>query len=342
MSEVKEVQKTGITELSNDLNVITAEINSYKQIAGQAIFEIGRRLKHVRDNDLAHGQWTNWVEEKCGFTVRTAQRFIKIVEELGGKATTWSHLGWRALYEIATMPEEDREKTHTIPSTGEQKTVDEMSVRELHEVKKALKEKEEALKEAQERADAAIKEKAELVMKLDFQRDVTKELEREIEILKKKQSQSQPQVIEKVVEKRVEVIPKDVKQRMEELEVQLRKLEEQNLQKEFEYQRLREEYEQLVGSIPQASELAARTTEFVELVRDFMERASIYSYLSRQVSDMSDFCYSGYNAAISQLEDFVRDMRANIEKASAGIIEAEIIVRPTTNLLTNKEEEKAV
>ncbi len=33
----------GVMNLSNDINVITAEIKSYQQIAGQSIFEIGRR-----------------------------------------------------------------------------------------------------------------------------------------------------------------------------------------------------------------------------------------------------------------------------------------------------------
>ncbi|WII38777.1 dimethyladenosine transferase [Paenibacillus thiaminolyticus] len=36
-------------ELSTDIHVITAEINAYQKIAGEAIFEIGRRLKHIRE-----------------------------------------------------------------------------------------------------------------------------------------------------------------------------------------------------------------------------------------------------------------------------------------------------
>lgn len=31
--------------LSNDINIITAEVNAYQRVAGEAIFEIGGRLK---------------------------------------------------------------------------------------------------------------------------------------------------------------------------------------------------------------------------------------------------------------------------------------------------------
>jgi Protein of unknown function (DUF3102) len=146
------------TELSNDINVITAEINAYKQVAGEAIFEIGRRLKHVKENDLAHGQFGKWLKS-IGINWNVANRMMKVASEIGSNSDTYHNLGLNALYLIATLPEEEREKPHVIPSTGEVKTVDEMTVRELREVKRALKESQQA-KEQAEKARRQAEERA--------------------------------------------------------------------------------------------------------------------------------------------------------------------------------------
>lgn len=123
--------------LSQDLNVITAEINSYKQVAGQAIFEIGRRLKWAKENDLVHGEFGKWLEN-IDLNHRVANQMMKVASELPN-SSMYSKLSSRVLYEIATMPEEERDNSYTIPSTGENKKVDEMTVKELREVKSELK-----------------------------------------------------------------------------------------------------------------------------------------------------------------------------------------------------------
>ncbi|MGM0967017.1 MAG: DUF3102 domain-containing protein [Bacillota bacterium] len=135
--------------------MITAEINSYKQVAGQAIFEIGRRLKHVKENDLVHGEWMKWLESVEIDTFQ-ASRFIKVFDNLSeSNLRPGANLGLKALYEIASFPEGSRNVPHQIPSTGETKTVDEMTVRELREVKKALKEAEQDKKRLELELDEA-------------------------------------------------------------------------------------------------------------------------------------------------------------------------------------------
>lgn len=158
-------------QLSKDLNVITAEINSYKQVAGQAIFEIGRRLKVVRDNPSVYGlngyrDWEKWCENNMDLSRTHANRFIKIAEEL--EPSGIQDLGIKALYEIATLPQEEREKEH-VTSKGETKTVDEMTVRELQEVKRKLKNTEQAKQQAESQAEIERKERERLENELENQ-----------------------------------------------------------------------------------------------------------------------------------------------------------------------------
>lgn len=78
---------------------------------------------------MAHGEFGKWLDT-VNLHERQAQRLMKVADEFGSNTTTWSELPFRTLYEIATLPPDQREQPHEIPSTGQTKTV----VRELREV----------------------------------------------------------------------------------------------------------------------------------------------------------------------------------------------------------------
>lgn len=62
----------------------------------------------MKENDLVHGEWDKWCGD-IGFTRQYANRYIKIVEELGeSNGNSSFQLGVNALYHIATLPEEER------------------------------------------------------------------------------------------------------------------------------------------------------------------------------------------------------------------------------------------
>lgn len=77
-----------LLKLSNDINVITAEINAYQRVAGEAIFEIGRRLKYVKKNDLVHGEWLKWLQNEIAMAPNTATRMIQASEQFGNHPTS--------------------------------------------------------------------------------------------------------------------------------------------------------------------------------------------------------------------------------------------------------------
>lgn len=118
--------------LSNNLSQIELEISHHKQIAGQSIWEIGRRLNHVKENDLVHGEFMEWLN-KINLNWPEANRMMKIAKELPNYSTL-SNLGSTALYLIATLPEEAREEQIQRVEDGDTPTV-----RELKEVKNKLK-----------------------------------------------------------------------------------------------------------------------------------------------------------------------------------------------------------
>ncbi|UXR50975.1 DUF3102 domain-containing protein [Staphylococcus simulans] len=180
-------------QLSNDLTTIETEIKTYQNFAGQSIFEIGRRLKHVKENDLVHGQWSEWLE-KVNINRTQAHKFIKIYEDRGSNVLSTKQSSIDALYYIATLPEPERTKEH-VTSTGETKTPDEMTVRELRELKKQLKQRDEQNAQLQSQIEQA---------------------QRSEEIARKQLEDAEnrePEVVEREIVK--EVVPENVKRQLE-------------------------------------------------------------------------------------------------------------------------------
>ena len=118
--------------LSNNLSQIELEISHHKQIAGQSIWEIGRRLNHVKENDLAHGQFGKWLDT-IKISHSEARKMMTIAQQLSNRSTL-NDLGTSALYLIATLPEEEKQEQIQRIEDGDPPTV-----RELKEVKNKLK-----------------------------------------------------------------------------------------------------------------------------------------------------------------------------------------------------------
>lgn len=157
--------------LSDNLAQIELEINHHKQLAGQSIWEIGRRLNHVKEHDLVHGEFRDW-HERLGLDKDFAYKSMKIAKELPN-VETLRHLGTTALHLIATLPEENRQEQIERIEQGDNPTV-----RELQEVKRQLnlaRSANDSLREQNERL-------AEQALKGLETKTIEKEVVKEIEV----------------------------------------------------------------------------------------------------------------------------------------------------------------
>jgi len=160
------VSRGGVITERRNIEVITAEIRFYKNQAGEAILEIGNRLNEAKEQ-LEHGEWLDWLEEKVDFSDATAQRFMRLAREYSDPSLV-TELGSSKALALLALPPADREEfiesSHEVD--GEEKTVNDMSKRELE---KAVKERADAIKakEAAERIARETEEELE-ALKLKF------------------------------------------------------------------------------------------------------------------------------------------------------------------------------
>ncbi|MDK0890703.1 DUF3102 domain-containing protein [Clostridium perfringens] len=119
-----------------DLKTIEDEILFYKNNMAESIIEIGKRLIEVQSR-LEDKTFRQWLKEKVDFSKTTAYDFIRVAKEFTEEKV--KTFGQSKSFELTKIDKQDREdfinNTHLI--NGKEKTVKEMSVREL---KKVIKE----------------------------------------------------------------------------------------------------------------------------------------------------------------------------------------------------------
>lgn len=140
------------TQPERTIDEITADILQAQQTGGEAVLTIGKGLVEAKEK-LNHGEWLDWLTERVNYSPRMAQKLMKLAREWTN-ANALTHLGTAKAFALLVLPEDERENFMAEPHMvdGEEKTVIDMTSRELE---KAVRERAEAL-EAKEQAEAAL------------------------------------------------------------------------------------------------------------------------------------------------------------------------------------------
>lgn len=303
--------------LSQNINRIETEIQFYKEQAGQSIWEIGKRLNHVKKHDLAHGEFGAWLK-KIGINHPEANRIMKVAKELPNSSTL-TNLGSTALYLIATLPEEAREEKH-VTADGDTKTPDEMTVRELQDLKNKINQKNELIKEQQRVIDHYATKKPEVVEKI-----VKKEIQHpHVDDLRSDNKQLSEAL------KTAQAEADAAKERTNFIENQLTELLDQRKEvdeKSRRYEELTEGIRKLEGKMDDNQRMLASQKNVLDTIRagnELLDRLSGLIYANDlEVLEGNELVISELNKLIGRVEWWLNDINKKMEKTT--IIEGEIL-----------------
>lgn len=145
-----------------DIETATSEILRLKNVAGGAILELGNWLVRAKEN-LSHGDWLVWLSERVDISERSAQNYMRLAREFSNPQAL-SDLGAVKALKLLSLPPEERkafqEETHFV--NGEEKTVVDMTTRELEKVIRERDEARRAMETAQAEAQSAEESRAKM------------------------------------------------------------------------------------------------------------------------------------------------------------------------------------
>lgn len=280
---------------SGSIEQLTAEIRILKHQTAVNIIEIGSRLIKAKEM-LPHGEWGKWLEGRVEFSKSTANNFMRVAKEFSNFQAI-GDLPPTKVFALLDVSAEDRERFIQEPQqlpTGETKTVNEMTTRELQEAIKARKVAEKAAKEAEARAKVAEHKLFEV-------------------------QNQEPTIIEKVIE----VIPSDVERELLNARVAITdhtRLSDEN-------KRLKLELEATKASTLNGTlTMEAKVSTFTGRIKIFLREMAPLGYLGHEVMGTSPQAQKEYERAIAALERWCGDMRdAMVRPREEKTIDVEVM-----------------
>lgn len=299
-------------ELSNNLELIEEEIEFHSHRTKKSLWEIGRRLKHVKDNDLAHGQFMNWYES-IGFNKNFVSRAITIAEEFTDFPTV-GNISNTALYLIATLPNEQKEEELKKAEGGEPSTT-----RELQEIKRKNREQQKTIEEQQKIINEQANQKPKIVEK-----EVTKEvvphdydgLKSDIQQLELSNRQYRKQI-------------EDIESRNKTIEKQYYDLLEQRKEvdeKSKKYDELNQAIQEMQGRMDEGQKNIKAQKDVYDLVRKANELIVEVAPLTYLIDTENVLKNEYAQKPIKKIINNFREMADRLEKTvSQEILEGEIV-----------------
>lgn len=136
-------------QTTRTLDMVAAEIRTFTASMLNNIIEIGRRMVEAKEM-LPYGAFGKWIQENTGYSVSTANNFMRIYTEYGAaqgslfggetECQTFGKLSYTKALALLALPAGERE------AFVESHDVDAMSTRQLQQ---AIRERDEARQEAE-------------------------------------------------------------------------------------------------------------------------------------------------------------------------------------------------
>lgn len=227
---IKNMETMTPEQLRSEINALYHQTEAVGNIAVMMMAETGRMLLAVKDK-VKHGEFETWCDENLDFSKSKAERMMRLAEKTADENSIFSKASMLtdlSISKVLTLIAAPEEVAAEVIESGD---AEDMTVRELQEQVKTLKEENEQISAALDEAKskgASEKELENLKKKLEYEKGQNtllkekneKEIEKAVEKAKKE--------AEKTVKEEVAKATADMKDEIEELQDKNTRLEMQS------------------------------------------------------------------------------------------------------------------